>query len=79
MSAANLIGTLGVAALLLAFLLNLSGVEPRDSWRYAALNAGGAALACYSAYLIGFIPFVVLEGVWTVVAVAALMRVLPMR
>ncbi len=79
MSAANLIGTVGVAALLLAFLLNLIGVEPRDSWRYTALNAAGAALACYSAYLIGFLPFVVLEGVWTVVALAALMHLVPTR
>ena len=35
-------------------------------------NLVGAGLACWSSYLIGFLPFVVLEGVWALAAAYAL-------
>jgi hypothetical protein len=38
------------------------------------LNFVGGALACYSSYLIHFMPFVVLEGTWSAVAGVALIR-----
>jgi hypothetical protein len=62
--------------LLAAFLLNLLGLLGAASRGYQSLNAAGAGLACYSAFLIGFVPFVVLEGAWAVVAILALMRLL---
>ena len=68
------IGSAGVAMLLLAFFLNLIGRLPHASRRYQGLNALGAGLACYASYLIGFMPFVVLEGTWCAVALAALAR-----
>jgi VIT1/CCC1 family predicted Fe2+/Mn2+ transporter len=71
---ADLIGTIGVALLLLAFLLNLSGKLSQRSRAYAALNAVGAGLACAAAALLPFMPFVVLEGTWALVAVVALAR-----
>ena len=71
---ANLIGAIGVALLLAAFLLNLLKLLRADSAAYSALNFVGAALACYSSYLIDFMPFVVLEGVWTAAAAFALGR-----
>ncbi len=74
MHLANWIGSLGVALLLLAFLLNLAGRLDVQTARYQGLNAVGAGLACYSAFLIEFTPFVVLEGTWAAVAVAALLR-----
>lgn len=73
-SPAALIGSLGVAFLLLAFLLNLLRVLRTESVPYTALNLAGASLACYSSYLIDFMPFVVLEGTWAVVAAVALVR-----
>ena len=73
-SAATLIGFVGVALLLLAFLLNLLNLMRADGYAYGALNCIGAALACYSSYLISFMPFVVLEGVWAVAAGGALVR-----
>ena len=73
-SHATLIGSLGVALLLAAFLANLLRRLPSDSRLYSWLNFVGAGLACYSSYLIDFIPFVVLEGVWAMVALAALAR-----
>jgi hypothetical protein len=36
----------------------------RPSYPYTALNFAGASLAGFASYLIGFMPFVVLEGTW---------------
>jgi hypothetical protein len=41
---------------------------------YLALNLVGAALTCLSSYLIDFMPFVLLEGTWAMVAAIALGR-----
>jgi membrane associated rhomboid family serine protease len=68
------IGSLGVALLLLAFLLNLVRVLSTESYPYTALNLAGASLAGYASYLIGFVPFVILEGTWAGVAAVALAR-----
>jgi len=74
LSPATIIGSLGVALLLLAFLLNLVRVLSTESYPYTALNFAGASLAGYASYLIGFVPFVILEGTWAVVAAVALTR-----
>jgi len=73
-TAATLIGFAGVALLLAAFLLNLIRLMRSDGYAYTSLNCVGAALACYSSYLISFMPFVVLEGVWAFAAAAAIVR-----
>jgi hypothetical protein len=71
---ANLIGTIGVALLLAAFVLNLLKRMSAEGYAYTLLNLLGAGLACYSSYLIDFLPFVVLEGVWALAAAFALGR-----
>jgi len=71
---ATLIGFAGVALLLIAFLLNLFKLMRSDGYPYTILNFVGASLACYSSYLIRFMPFVVLEGVWALVAAGAIVR-----
>ena len=71
---ATLIGSVGVALLLGAFVLNLLKIMSADGYPYAGLNFVGAALACYSSWLIAFMPFVVLEGVWALAAGFALAR-----
>ncbi len=68
------IGSIGVALLLLGFFANAFGYLPTETRRYHGLNAIGAALACLASFQIGFFPFVVLEGVWGLVALAALAR-----
>jgi len=73
---ATLIGFVGVALLLTAFLLNLFKLLRSDGHLYLGLNFVGAGLACYSSYLINFMPFVVLEGVWAFVALVAIGRAL---
>ena len=71
---ATLLGSIGVALLLAAFLLNLAEVLRSDELPYLGLNAVGAGLACYSSYLIAFVPFVVLEGTWATVALVGIVR-----
>ena len=72
MSASDAIGSTGVALLLLAFFLNLFGWLATSERAYQGLNLVGAGLACWASWLIGFMPFVVLEGTWALVAGAAL-------
>jgi hypothetical protein len=74
MNTATLIGSVGVSLLLAAFLLQLVRVIRGDGWLYLALNLAGAALACYSSWLIRFMPFVILEGTWAAVALFGLLR-----
>jgi uncharacterized membrane protein len=74
MSASEIIGSIGVALLLIAFFMNLFGMLDADSLAYQATNAVGAAVSCYASYLIGFAPFVVLEAIWCAAAVAAMLR-----
>ena len=69
---ADWIGSTGVALLLLAFSLNLTGHLRHESLTYPAMNAVGAALAAYASWLIDYMPFVVLEGTWMMVSVATL-------
>jgi hypothetical protein len=71
---ATIVGFAGVALLLVAFLLSLFKVARLDGYPYTTLNFVGAALACYSSYLISFMPFVILEGVWALVAGGAILR-----
>lgn len=71
---ATVIGMLGVALLLAAFFLHLFKFMRPEGYVYLLLNFVGAALACYSSYLIDFPPFVLLEGTWALVACVALLR-----
>jgi hypothetical protein len=74
MSAADLIGTLGVSTLLLAFVLNQRRVLSEHSRAFLAMNLGGALLCACSAWLVRFMPFLVLETVWALVAGWGLLR-----
>lgn len=70
----DIIASIGVAILLIAFLLNLLKKLQQDSVSYSVLNIVGAGFACYASWLIRFWPFVVLEGIWCLAAGAALFR-----
>jgi len=69
-----MIGSAGVTLLLVAFFLNLMKALRSDGWLYLFMNLAGASLACYSSYLIRFMPFVVLEGTWAGVALIGVAR-----
>lgn len=76
MTAGELVGTIGVSILLLAFGLNLIKKITATSISYLIMNILGALLAGISSYLIEFWPFVVLEGVWTIASLVMLINVL---
>ena len=71
MSQSDIIGSIGVSLLLIAFLINLKGSLPTSNRWYIILNIVGAALCGISAYLIRFYPFVILESVWVLAAVSS--------
>ncbi|MCU0508554.1 MAG: hypothetical protein MUC34_09140 [Anaerolineae bacterium] len=79
MDLSTILGSAGVALLLLAFLLNLTKRLSQASILYSAMNMVGAGLSGFASYLIGFVPFVVLEGTWCLVAAVALLRALTGR
>ena len=68
------IGSLGVALLLLAFLLNLFGLLSQNSLSYILMNIAGEGVSCYASYLIDYLPFVILEGAWMGIALLGLLR-----
>jgi len=68
------IGFIGVFGMLLAYLMNLFGKISKDSLTYILLNMFGGGLSCLASWLINYLPFVVLEGTWTLVSLVALIR-----
>jgi hypothetical protein len=74
MSYSTIIGTTGVTMLLLAFFLNLFKFVLPASKTYILLNIVGGALSCYASILINYLPFIILEGVWSLVAMAAFVK-----
>lgn len=74
MSPADVIGFAGVALLLLAFLLNLLKILDQSGRTYITLNIVGAGMACAASVMIHYLPFVLLEGTWTLVSVVALVN-----
>ena len=74
MTLSDAVGSTGVALLLAAFFLNQFGWLETTTRAYPALNLVGAGLSCWASWLIGFTPFVVLEGTWALVAGVALAR-----
>jgi hypothetical protein len=70
------IGFAGVSILLIAFLLNITGKISKNSILYILMNVAGGGLACIASWLIHYIPFVILEATWTLVALGALINYL---
>jgi hypothetical protein len=75
MKTSDILASVGVIILLVAFLLNLYNKLKANSRLYSLLNFIGAGICCFSAWLISIYPFVVLEGVWSLVALVALINV----
>jgi hypothetical protein len=70
----DIIGTIGVGLILLAYFLNIFSLIPKEGKLFFTMNIIGAALACYASVLIKYIPFILLEGVWTAVSIAGLIK-----
>ncbi len=74
MTVADSIGSLGVFILLVAFYLNARGYITNQSTFYLLLNIAGSLLACLASVMIAFYPFVVLEAIWCLVSISALVK-----
>jgi hypothetical protein len=70
----DIIGTSGVGLILMAFFLQTARLIEGNGKSYYVLNVIGAALACYASYLINYMPFIILEGTWTLVSIYGLMK-----
>jgi hypothetical protein len=75
MKLSDIIASIGVIILLIAFLLNLNKKIAADSRAYILMNFIGAGICCYASYMVSFYPFVVLEGIWGFVALLSLFKV----
>jgi hypothetical protein len=74
MPLSTIIGSVGVMLLLVAFFLNLFKFIPQESKMYILLNIIGAGLSCYASILIDYMPFVILEATWSLVAILAFVK-----
>jgi hypothetical protein len=76
MNYSELMGSLGVTILLVAFVLNMLKIIKTESLTYPLLNFAGAGIACFASYLIPYFPFVILEGVWAIISLLSLLKFL---
>ena len=74
MNLSDWIGFTGVTTLLIAYLLNLLKKISANNLLYIIMNIVGAGLACLASVMINYIPFIILEGAWTLVSVVTLIR-----
>lgn len=74
MTTNDIIGTIGVGIILVAYFLNNFSIIKQNGNLYFTLNVIGASIACYTSYLIKYMPFVVLEGTWAVVSLIGLLQ-----
>jgi hypothetical protein len=75
MKVSDIIASIGVIILLIAFFLNLNKRLSADSKTYILMNFIGAGICCYASWMVKFYPFVVLEGIWAFVALISLLKV----
>jgi hypothetical protein len=74
----DIVGTIGVGLILIAYYLNTAGIMVKNRRLFYVMNIIGAALACYASWLISYLPFVVLEGAWTLVSIYGLIKIMKM-
>jgi len=70
------IGFIGVTILLIAYFLNLTDKIGKNSLLYLQMNFFGAGLACLASVLMKYIPFIILEGCWTIVSAFGIFKTL---
>ena len=74
MSNIDWIGFIGVFQILLAYILNVIGKLKAKDLTFILLNLIGASMACLASILMEYLPFVILEGVWTIVSIISLIK-----
>ncbi|MBN2236831.1 MAG: hypothetical protein JW729_04680 [Bacteroidales bacterium] len=74
MNQVDWIGFIGVFQILLAYILNVFGKLDKNNLMFILLNSVGAGMACLASILMNYLPFILLEGVWTIVSLFALFK-----
>ena len=74
MNANDIIGTIGVGVILLAYFFNIFSWIKKDGILFYMMNIIGAGIACFASYLINYMPFVILEATWAIVSVIGLLK-----
>jgi hypothetical protein len=74
MTYTDIISTIGVSLILLAFFLNTFKFISDTSKLYFALNIIGGGFACYGSVLLNSLPFIILEGTWSLVALIGFIK-----
>ncbi len=74
MNYTDVISTIGVSFILLAFFLSAFNYISASGKLYFTLNSIGGGFACYGSLLLHSTPFVILEGTWCLVALIALIK-----
>ena len=70
------IGFIGVFLILLAYFLNVTGRLKNTDLPFILLNLIGAGIACLASVLLKYIPFILLEGAWTLISINMLFKYL---
>ncbi len=68
------IGSVGVFLILLAYILNVIGKLKNTDLAFILLNFIGAGIACFASILMEYLPFIILEGVWSFVSLVSLLK-----
>ncbi|MFT4761734.1 MAG: hypothetical protein ACI9XO_003107 [Paraglaciecola sp.] len=76
MTFSEIIGAIGVTILLIGYLLNINGKLASNNAVYMLMNVVGSGMAFCSSYLIDFVPFMVLEGIWTGISAYSFGRIM---
>lgn len=71
----DIIGSLGVGLILIAYFMNIFSFIEKDGKFYFIINIIGASIACYASILINYLPFIILEGTWAIVSLFGFMKV----
>jgi hypothetical protein len=74
MNTTDIIGFIGVTILLMAYFLNLTDKIGKDSLVYLQMNFFGAGLACLASVLMSYLPFIILEGSWTIISAFGILK-----
>ena len=74
MNTVDWIGFIGVFQILLAYMLNIFGKLEKKDLTFILLNLIGASLACLASILMKYMPFILLEGIWALVSLIALLK-----
>ena len=68
MSSSDMVGSIGVILMLIAFLLNILDKLGNNHPFYITLNFIGGILSCTASCLIQYTPFIILEGTWALIS-----------